>query len=117
MPKTCQMNINTVEIIVSNIKRLRASKDWNRTQLANEAGVDPSYISRVESGNRNIGLDTLDKIATAFGIHTFELLQHGRVDELSLREKVAEVESLDPLKKMMVEQMIDAFLKEKQIDS
>jgi len=110
------MNTKTVETIVYNIQRMRASHGWNKTKLAEMAGVDPSYISRIEKGNRNIGLESLDKVATAFGIHTHELLQHGRIDELTLREKVSEINSLPTMKKMVVEQLIDAFIREKQME-
>ena len=95
------------------MKKLRAEHNWNRSDLANKAGFDPSFISRIEKGDRNITLEVLDKIAGAFGVETYELLQGAKVDEFTLREKIARVEELDPLKKMMVEQMIDAFLKEK----
>lgn len=109
-----EIHNSSIDILINNIKSQRKIRGWNQSDLAKETGVDQSYISRLEKGGRNVTLDFIDKVSTAFGIQTYELLQHDRIDELSLREKVAEVEKLDPLKKMMVEQMIDAFLKEKQ---
>ncbi len=107
---------NTIDIIIENTKRLRLERGWNKTKLAEEAGVDPSYISRLESGGRGLTIDSVEKIAFAFGVKTYELLQPNRVSEYTLREKLAKMEELDTLKKMMLEQMIDAFLKEREMD-
>lgn len=106
----------TIEIIVRNIKRLRAINGWNQTQLAEKAGINASYISRVEKADRKLSLETVEKIAHGFGIQAYELLKPHNVEEMTLRDKVQEIESLEPLKKMMIEQMVDAFIKEKNID-
>lgn len=104
----------SIDSVVENIRKFRELKGWNQSVLAKEAGVDQSYISRLEKGGRNVTLELLDKVANAFGIPTYELLQHNRVDEYSLRERINQVESLPQLKKQMIEEMINAFLREQQ---
>ena len=80
--------ISTVKIIVHNIQELRADRGWNKTRLAYEADLDPSYISRIEKGDRNVGLSSLDKIADAFGVKTYELLQCKEVKDSTLQNKL-----------------------------
>ncbi|MCG8573459.1 MAG: helix-turn-helix domain-containing protein [Flavobacteriales bacterium] len=107
----------SLEIVIYNLKRLRAEKGWSQTKLGELSGIDPSYISRIEKGKYNVSLEALDKLARAFEVDAYELLQYKKVDELSMREKLEQVESLDPLKKMMVEEMINAFLREKEFSN
>lgn len=104
----------SIDLLIRNIKKHREYRKWNQVRLSKESGLDPSNISRIEKGERNITLDVLDKIAKAFEIPSFELLQNMNVDEMTLRNKIAQVESLENLKKLMIEEMIGAFIREKE---
>lgn len=44
------------------IRRLREDKNMSQEKLANKIGLDRTYISSVESGNRNISIINLEKI-------------------------------------------------------
>lgn len=48
------------------IRKERESYGWTQEQLAKEAGVPQSTVARIESG-ANTSMDTISKIATAFG--------------------------------------------------
>jgi transcriptional regulator with XRE-family HTH domain len=62
-------------ILAENIVRLRAEKDWSQETLGFEAGLHRTFIAHVERGVRNISIDNLEKIACAFGIATYQLLE------------------------------------------
>lgn len=47
------------------IRKVRMSKKMTQTQLAKKMNVKREFISRIESGNQNITLVTLLRIATA----------------------------------------------------
>lgn len=47
------------------IRRLRAAKGLSQEALADEAGLDRSYMSGVERGVRNVSVLNLAKIAKA----------------------------------------------------
>ncbi|WP_208281638.1 helix-turn-helix domain-containing protein [Massilia oculi] len=67
---------NSVRLILAeNIVRLRAQKEWSQETLGFEAGLHRTFIAHVERGVRNISIDNLDKIACAFGIATYKLLE------------------------------------------
>ena len=55
--------------------RLRKAKGLTQELLADLAGVHPVFISFLETGKRNITLDYLDKIASALGCNSFDLIK------------------------------------------
>lgn len=62
-------------VLAENIVRLRAEKEWSQETLGFEAGLHRTFIAHVERGVRNISIDNLEKIACAFGIATYKLLE------------------------------------------
>lgn len=44
------------------IKELRADKSMTQAELARKSGINRSYLADIEMGNRNFGIDTLEKI-------------------------------------------------------
>ena len=50
------------------VKRLREERNWSQVQLGAMIGVDGGRISRIESGAYNIQLETLVRLANAFGV-------------------------------------------------
>lgn len=59
----------------ANIRRLRNDKGWSQEALAHEAGVNRSYLSRVEKGGPYVGLEVIGKIAEALEVEPAELLK------------------------------------------
>lgn len=57
------------ETMGSRIKKWRVRRGMSQRQLASAAGVDVSWISRLETGDRlNISLDGAKRICQALGI-------------------------------------------------
>jgi transcriptional regulator with XRE-family HTH domain len=57
-----------------HVKELREKKGWSQETLANEADVPISQIGRIERGEVNCTLSTIDAIAGAFKISVSNLL-------------------------------------------
>ena len=53
---------------------MRMMRGWSQEMLAERAGLDRSYVGDVERARRNIGLDSLERLADAFGLSVQELL-------------------------------------------
>lgn len=51
--------------IGERIKELRKAKDLSQEALANIAEVDRTYMTKVETGKRNVTVKILEKIITA----------------------------------------------------
>jgi transcriptional regulator with XRE-family HTH domain len=62
-------------LIASNIRRLRTAAGLSQEALAVDAGVDRSYMSRLERGTVSAGVDVLEKVADALGCKLAELFR------------------------------------------
>ena len=51
------------------VRKLRSEKGWTQEELAQRAGLHPTYIGGIERGERNLGLDNLLKLARALDQH------------------------------------------------
>jgi HTH-type transcriptional regulator, competence development regulator len=55
------------------IKKLRASKGMNQTQLAAKLDIDTTNLSRIETGKRSLDEDKLEKLAKIFSLDLGQL--------------------------------------------
>jgi transcriptional regulator with XRE-family HTH domain len=62
------------QVIARNVRVARAAKDISQEALADEAGVDRSYMSRIERGVTWVGVEILVKLATVLEVEPYELL-------------------------------------------
>ncbi|OMF55216.1 helix-turn-helix transcriptional regulator [Paenibacillus sp. FSL R5-0766] len=69
------------EDVGNRIRELRKAKGWTQEQLAEAAGLHYSYIGGVERGDRNISLETLEKIIIGLQIPANELFQFNNNSE------------------------------------
>lgn len=65
---------NLVSIAAENIKRARTELGISQEELAERAGLHRTYIGGVERGERNITLESLEKIALALDIASPSLI-------------------------------------------
>ncbi len=62
------------ERLAANMKRLRKERGWSQEALADEAGLDRTYISGIERRVRNPTITVVERIANALGCHLGQLL-------------------------------------------
>ena len=65
--------MSTLEKIGLNICRLRKKLGYSQEKLALEAGLDRTYIPKVEKGKINITINSLEKVAKALNVNLTEL--------------------------------------------
>lgn len=105
---------NTVHgILIRNMKRLREAKGWKKSDLARATGIDASHISNLENGKKHIGLELMEKIAIALDVEPFQMIREYDPDRMNLGEKLELIEQLPEIKRIAIEQMVNAFLREK----
>lgn len=63
------------DIVARNMRKLRAERGWSQEYLANEAGLNRTYLSAVERSEQNISIDNLYRVAEGFGIEAWTLLK------------------------------------------
>jgi len=62
-------------IVARNLKKLREEKEMSQFYLAKISNISQTYISQVESGNRNVSLDVLEKFAIALNVELVNFLE------------------------------------------
>ena len=62
-------------VFAANMRRLRNERGLSQEMLAREAGVDRSYLARLEAGWHFVGLEVIGKIAEALEVEPAELLK------------------------------------------
>jgi len=65
------------KVVARNLRGARRAVGLSQEALAEKAGVDRSYVSRVETGKVSVGLDTLAELARAVDVAPNELLRDG----------------------------------------
>ncbi|MDA8162852.1 MAG: helix-turn-helix transcriptional regulator [Desulfobacteraceae bacterium] len=55
------------------IQRIREKRGITQEQLEEKTGINAKYISAVESGQKNVTIKTLDKIAKGLEIEIYEI--------------------------------------------
>lgn len=59
----------------ANLRAQRVSQGISQEELAEKACLDRTYVSSVERGQRNIGIDNIEKLAQALGVDALELMR------------------------------------------
>jgi transcriptional regulator with XRE-family HTH domain len=62
------------QIVAANIVRVRREKGLSQEGLAWEAGVNRSYMAKIETGKTWVGLEIVVKLAAVLQIEPHELL-------------------------------------------
>jgi transcriptional regulator with XRE-family HTH domain len=70
-----------VERIGLNIRFVREGQGLSQEKLAAIAGLHRAYIGQIERGEKNIGLQNLEKIANALKVDIRALVDSPRIDE------------------------------------
>lgn len=103
--------------IAQNIKKLREEKGLMQKEVATAVGVHPSNYSKMEKGEREFGIEVIDKLANFFGITIDELIHmKGKipkavtVEDKTANEKVQLISQLDEDDKHAVYRIIDGML-------
>ena len=62
-------------VFATNLRRLRHARGLSQEALAHEAGVNRTYMTKLESGTRYVGLEVIGKLAQALEVDPAELLK------------------------------------------
>ena len=60
--------------VARNVRRLRVTVGLSQEALAVDAGLDRTYVSRIERNLENPTVDTLEKVAKALGVDLVDLV-------------------------------------------
>jgi transcriptional regulator with XRE-family HTH domain len=63
------------QLFATNLRRLRHERKVSQEQLANDAGVDRAYLSRVERAVTYVGLEIIGKLAAILEVDPVEFFR------------------------------------------
>ena len=67
--------MDAVALLSRNLKRLRRLRgNISQEALADKAGVNRTYMGKIENGAHSVGLKTVDKLAKALGVRACDLI-------------------------------------------
>jgi transcriptional regulator with XRE-family HTH domain len=104
--------------IGKNIKKLREQRGLMQKEVASAAEMQASNYSKIESGQREISVDALDKIAKLLGMTVDEIIHYEecrspapvKVEDKTATEKIQLISQLDEEDKNAVYRIIDGML-------
>jgi transcriptional regulator with XRE-family HTH domain len=64
-----------LEALSKNVRRLRKERSMTQESLGEACDFHPTFISLVERRQRNVTISTLEIIASALEVNTYELLK------------------------------------------
>lgn len=70
----CSMNVEMNRLIGKCLQEVRASKSLTQVEVAIRLGKPQSYVSKIETGERNLYLSELFSYAGALGISASNLV-------------------------------------------
>lgn len=101
--------------LATRIRQLRLSKNLTQEQLADQAEIDASVLSRIERGQRtNMRLETLNKIVAALDVDYSTLFAFTNSDKVTERisAKLTLIEDDKALD--TIENLIDLLVADKE---
>ncbi|MBT2289287.1 helix-turn-helix transcriptional regulator [Paenibacillus albidus] len=90
MPEESKSDI--VRKIGERIRRMRKEKHLSQEQLAELSGLHTNYVGQVERGEKNVTLETLEKVVLGLGISLEELFRY--VGPMEEKDALSEIVGL-----------------------
>jgi transcriptional regulator with XRE-family HTH domain len=84
---------NLKKILADNVRRLLASRDGARTEIATRMGVGDGTLGRILYGTANPSLETLDQIASFFRVSVVDLLSSAEKTP-QVRDSASEIDDV-----------------------
>ena len=57
------------------VRELRMKRKWSQEKLAEESGLHTTYLSGIERGRRNVGMENIVKLARALKVDVGKLFK------------------------------------------
>jgi transcriptional regulator with XRE-family HTH domain len=73
--------MNAQALVAHNLRKLRVKRAISQENLAVDAGIDRTYVSRLERGLENPTVHVLDKIARALDVEIVEFFNKPKLGE------------------------------------
>ena len=107
--------------IGKNIRKIREQKGFTQQQIAELVNMHRSNYSKVESGERELSVTALNKVAKHFGMTLDELVNfkgkvptEEKIEDKATIEQLKLINELDAEDKQMIFRLIDSIITKKK---
>ncbi|MBY3619567.1 helix-turn-helix transcriptional regulator [Acinetobacter sp. CUI P1] len=104
--------MNILETIGLRIREIRVEKQLTQEALGERIGASYSYVGRIERGQKNISLQTLEKIAKALEVSEADFFTYSLSEETKQSEKMREIREITV---MLYKQDLQSIVKIKPV--
>jgi transcriptional regulator with XRE-family HTH domain len=87
--------MNIAKISGKRIKSIREQVGLSQSNVATFLGVDQSYVSKIESDQRTITVDLLEKLASLFGVKRNAFMEESTDEPLAYAFRATEITGED----------------------
>jgi transcriptional regulator with XRE-family HTH domain len=79
---------SSAQTLVKNLKQLRSKHGFTQEEAAANADMEYKYYQHIEAGRHTqVRLDTLDRLASAFGLKGWQILQPMKLTGIKIGKK------------------------------
>lgn len=107
-----------VDVIASNIRRLRELKGLSQKEVAATSGVPQGQYSRIENAKVEPAVSTLEKLTKVFEVSIAEFFNNDSVEDvvnLPLMDKIKMIDTLGEDEQQALFKMIDLAISNKKL--
>ncbi|MTI79893.1 MAG: helix-turn-helix transcriptional regulator [Firmicutes bacterium] len=99
-------------VFANNIKKLRAQSGLSQKEAAEKLGLTGSYLGYLERGERNPGIDIIEKTSKLFNVKPYTLLTDPSVDPYPiLKNNLDKIISYGPNHQQFIIDILEAYIK------
>lgn len=74
---TREKKLRARDVFAGNLRAARTARGLTQERLGELSDLHPTYVSSVERAERNVSIDTMEKLARALGVEIADLLRTG----------------------------------------
>lgn len=75
MHKSAQSKQTGRQRVAANLRTLRAESGLSQEELAHRAGVHRTYVGSIERAERNVSIDSIERLSVALGVDLVDLVR------------------------------------------
>lgn len=92
------MSSDFLKLVGERIRTLRKEKGYTQESLSEKSRIHVTYISDIERGERNISMETLEKVISALGVNAIEVFRFEGIEGIEERSNRRElIEAINTL--------------------
>ena len=97
-------------ILGQNIKHYRQVNGINQKEFVETSGIAQARLSRIENGQLDVGLQTVEKLAQGLGVSPSALLFDRSDMSNGVNELILQIKQLSPIDQKLVEALLESLL-------